>query len=124
MKRYAERYFPSEKSCRMVPDENGEWVRKPDIFAATYVRADLAVPSAHAKVEGLVKRLLSKTPNMVEGHKAMEDAATALTALQADNERLREALTEIANAYTAHGYSDAMDAVQHLKSIAKEAING
>lgn len=41
----------------------------------------------------------------------------------AENERLREALTEIANAYTAQGYLDAMDAVQHLKDTAKGAIN-
>lgn len=43
--------------------------------------------------------------------------------LASENERLRAALYEIANAYTAHGYSDAMDAVQLLRDTAKEAIN-
>jgi hypothetical protein len=35
--------------------------------------------------------------------------------------KMRDGLDAIADAYTAHGYSDAMDAVQHLKDIAKEA---
>ncbi len=39
-------------------------------------------------------------------------------------ERLRDALRHIANAYTAHGYSDAMDAVHALKDMAKEALDG
>ena len=42
---------------------------------------------------------------------------------RAETDRLLEALTEIANAYTAHGYSDATDAVQTLKDAAKEALN-
>lgn len=33
------------------------------------------------------------------------------------------ALAQIANAFTAHAYSDAIDAVQALKDIAKEALN-
>lgn len=45
------------------------------------------------------------------------------TSLTSENERLRAALEEIANAYSAHGYSDAIDAVQNLKDIAKEALN-
>lgn len=36
--------------------------------------------------------------------------------------KMRDGLNAIANAYTAHGYSDAMDAVQSLKDIAKEAL--
>lgn len=36
--------------------------------------------------------------------------------------KMRDGLDAIANAYTAHGYSDAMDAVQSLKDIAKEAL--
>lgn len=42
----------------------------------------------------------------------------------AEIERLRDALRHIANAYTAHGYHDAMDAVQALKDMAKEALDG
>lgn len=42
----------------------------------------------------------------------------------AEIERLRDALRHIANAYTAHGYPDAMDAVQALKDMAKEALDG
>ena len=34
-----------------------------------------------------------------------------------------EALEQIANAFTAQAYSDAMDAVQALKDIAKEALD-
>lgn len=49
---------------------------------------------------------------------ALERAATA----EAERDALREKLTEIATAYTAHGYSDAMDAVQTLKDTAKEAL--
>ncbi len=44
------------------------------------------------------------------------------TAAEAERDALREALTEIANAYTAHGYSDAIDAVQALKDTAREAL--
>lgn len=50
-------------------------------------------------------------------------ALTPAPDLAADNERLRSTLEELANAYSAHGYSDAMDAVQAMKDIAKEAIN-
>ena len=83
---------------------------------------DLAAPSAPAEVEGLVAAIRRGGSGRLPV-KVIEDAATALTALQAENERLRAALTEIANAYTAHGYADAMDGVQNLKSTANEAIN-
>ena len=56
-------------------------------------------------------------------------AADALDALTAPAEKaeaevalLREALAEIRDAYTAHSYSDAMDAVQALKDAAREAL--
>lgn len=51
-------------------------------------------------------------------------AAEIIAAKDAEIDRLKEALSEIANAYTAHGYSDAMDAVHNLKDVAKDAING
>lgn len=36
--------------------------------------------------------------------------------------KMREALEDIANSYTAHGYADAMDAVQALRDTAKDAL--
>lgn len=45
------------------------------------------------------------------------------TALVERLEAAEAALTQIANAFTAHTYSDAMDAVQTLKDIAKEALD-
>lgn len=63
---------------------------------AALPRADLAAPSAPAEVEGLVERLMLNTPVITQDH--MDAAteimpATALTALQAENERLREELS-------------------------------
>lgn len=53
-----------------------------------YIRADLAAPSAPAEVEGLVADLL-KADRGYEPGTMFTEAATALTALQAENERLR-----------------------------------
>ena len=50
-------------------------------------------------------------------------ALTPAPGMASENERMRSALEEIANAYSARGYSDAIDAVQNLKDIAKEALN-
>lgn len=101
---------------------------KPDIFAATYERADLAAPSAPAEVEGLVGELLTGWAKLIEDTQQEmaadgEDAEhteerpdlwdynvfvdlqtaqathTALTALQAENERLLAILKENNIAY-------------------------
>lgn len=53
------------------------------------------------------------------------DLAAAIERAEAAEARvkgLEEKLTDIANAYTAHVYSDAMDAVQALKDIARSAL--
>ena len=68
-------------------------------------------------VEELVKEL-----NEIDDHLTTM-AADKLEELAAENERLKDALSNIANAYTAHGYSNAMNAVQSLKDTAKEALN-
>ena len=51
------------------------------------------------------------------------NAEARAATLSAENERLREALTEIASSWAARGYSDAMDAVQAMKEAATEALN-
>lgn len=61
-------------------------------------------------------------PNYIQG-KQKTSTPAEIDRLKAENERLRSALSEISNAFTAYGYSDAMDAVQTLRDIAKEALN-
>lgn len=125
------RSFPDAADGRPMPPMGDElMIAGLNSDEARFVANQLAqngltlVPSAPAEVEGLVERL-HRSANMcpTKDDAIMREAAATLTALQAENERLREALTEISNAYTAHGYSDAMNAVQHLKDTAKEAIN-
>lgn len=60
----------------------------------------------------------------VEYRRADLCASGQVRALEARNEHLREALTEIAKAWTAHGYSDAVDAVQAMRNAAREALDG
>ena len=91
--------------------------------ASARIRSDAAtIASLRAEVEGLGAALDNTvTSYNVEANRA-EAAEAERDALKAEVERKDAALREIAEAYTAHGYSDAMDAVQALKDIAKEAL--
>ncbi|WP_312530360.1 Lar family restriction alleviation protein [Paracoccus sp. (in: a-proteobacteria)] len=93
--------------AEMVSDDPG-WMNNQadrdrciaEAIAAWNRRADLAAPSAPAEVEGLVERLRQGTTRIVrhyssctiedvdDADETMAEAATALTALQAENERL------------------------------------
>ena len=94
--------------CARLADKNKGLRARIEAYAAEMERKDARIAELERKLAdtlGACKRL---------GERA--------TAAEAERDALREALAEIANAYTAHGYSDAMDAVQNLKDIAKGAL--
>jgi acetyl esterase/lipase len=111
------------KRLQWMTMDNGDAWSRPTFIGPIY----------NATAKGWMHR--NGTLNEADGVEAAKAAAqadyearilSALTPapdLASENERLRSALEEIANAYSAHGYSDAMDAVQNIKDIAKEAIN-
>lgn len=96
------RSFPDAADGRPMPpmgDElmtaglNGDDARFVAIQLAQNGLRLTPAPSAPAEVEGLVERLMLNTPVITQDHKdaatvIMPQAATALTALQAENERL------------------------------------
>ena len=65
---------------------------------------------------------VTRTSSFDEVVAEMDRRGAVIERLEAENERLQGALSEIASAWTAHGYSDAMDAIQCMKDAAKAAL--
>ena len=97
---------------------------------ASFIDPDTTQPCGH-DISLRVKNIESGEAfcELCEARSERDDAIAMETHYQENAKRTeaalalaQEALREIAEAWTAHSYADAMDAVQHLKDRAREAI--